>query len=118
MQDYRKLLVWEKSHKLLLGVYADAAKYLNPPLAWGIRDQITKASLSIGSNIAEGAGRGSDGDFRRFLFYSLGSTNEVEYDLLVARDLAFIPGNVHRERTEQVEEVRRMLSSFVQRLTV
>jgi four helix bundle protein len=117
MQDYRKLTVWQKAHELTLGVYADSAKFLVQPLAWGLRDQTTRAALSIGSNIAEGAGRDGVSEFRRFLFYSLGSTNELEYDLLVARDLSFIASDLHRQRAEQVEEVRRMLSSLVKRLT-
>jgi four helix bundle protein len=117
MQDYRNLVVWQKAHALTLGVYADAARHLMQPLAWGLRDQATRAALSIGSNMAEGAGRDGDPEFRRFLFYSLGSTNELEYDLLVARDLSFITGDLHRQRTEQIEEVRRMLSSLIQRLT-
>ena len=54
--------------------------------------------------------------FRRFGFYSLGSTNELEYDFLLAKDLRFIPAALHDHRAEQIAEVRRMLSSFVQTL--
>jgi four helix bundle protein len=75
---------------------------------------MTRAAISIPSNIAEGAGRGSDPDFRRFLFHSLGSANELEYDLLLARDLTFFSLALHRQRTEQLEEVRRMLSGLIQ----
>jgi four helix bundle protein len=118
MQDYRQLLMWHKAHRLVLDVYADSAKFLRHPDAWPVKDQMVRAAISVPSNMAEGAGRGSDLDFRRFLFHSLGSSNELEYDLLLARDVSFIPAAVHRQRTEQLEEVRRMLSAFIQRLTV
>ena len=117
MQDYRKLVVWQKAHKLVLDVYADSAKYLKKPDAWAVRDQLRPAAISIPSNIAEGAGRGTDPDFRRFLFHSLGSTNELEYDFLLAKDLSFLPVPLYEQRTRQIEEVRRMLSSLVMRLT-
>lgn len=66
MQDYRKLRVWQKAHTLTLETYA-AAAYLKAPPAWPLRTQLRRASISVPSNIAEGAGRGSDADFRRFL---------------------------------------------------
>ena len=117
MQDYRKLWVWQKAHSLVLDVYADSAKYLRQPDAWDIRDQMRPAAISIPSNIAEGAGRSSDPDFRRFLFHSLGSANELEYDFLLAKDLALVPVALYDRRTRQIEEVRRMLSSLVVHLT-
>ena len=116
MQDYRNLRVWEKAHRLMLETYALSA-HLQKPDAWPVRDQMFRAAISIPSNIAEGAGRGSDPDFRRFLWHSLGSCNELEYDLLLARDLRLLPLEAHKRLAGQLEEVRRMLSSLVQRLT-
>ena len=116
MQDYRKLWVWQKAHQLTLDVYADSATYLHGPRCWALRDQLQRAAISVPSNIAEGAGRGSNRDFRRFVFNSLGSVNELEYDLLLARDLRFMPVGLHERRAEQIAEVRRMLSSFARTL--
>ncbi len=116
MQDYRKLYVWQKAHALALESYAISAN-LTEPGAWPLRDQLLRAAISIPSNIAEGAGRSSKRDFRRFLFHSLGSCNELEYDLLVARDLRFLPGATYTRLTGEVEEVRRMLTSLAERLT-
>ena len=116
MQDYRNLRVWQKAHELALATYAVSA-HLQTRDAWAVRDQMFRAAISIPSNIAEGAGRGSDLDFRRFVWHSLGSCNELEYDLLLARDLRFLPVAVHTRLAGKVEEVRRMLSSLVQRLT-
>ena len=116
MQDYRKLKVWQKAHKLALDMYADSAMYLNGPRCWTLRDPVHRAAVSVPSNLAEGAGRGTNPDFRRFVFHSLGSTNELEYDLLLAKDLRFLPAGLHERRGEQIAEVRRMLSSFAQTL--
>jgi four helix bundle protein len=116
MQDYRKLLVWQKAHRLTLDVFADAAEHLQHRPAWELRGQIHGAAISVPSNIAEGSGRGSKSDFRRFCFYSLGSVNELEYDLLLAKDLRFLPVSLHAGRAEQIQEVRRMLSRFAQTL--
>ena len=116
MQDYRKLFVWQKAHQLTLGVYEDAARHLAHRPAWELRGQVHGAAISIPANIAEGSGRGSNADFRRFCFYSLGSVNELEYDLLLAKDLRFLPVDLHDRRAEQLQEVRRMLTSFAQTL--
>ena len=116
MQDYRNLYVWQKAHRLALAVYA-VFPYLKAPEAWALRDQVLRAAISIPSNVAEGAGRGSNRDFRRFLFHSLGSCNELEYDLLLARDLAFLPDASHSGLVGQLEEVRRMLTGLIQTIS-
>jgi four helix bundle protein len=116
MQDYRNLQVWQKAHALALATYGISA-YLRRAEAWPLRDQVFRAAISTPSNIAEGAGRGSDLDFRRFLLRSLGSCNELEYDLLLARELEFLPSPVQAKLAGELEGVRRMLSSLVQRLT-
>jgi four helix bundle protein len=64
MQDYRKLFVRQKAHKLALDVYADSAKYLAHRPAWELRGQVHGAAISVPSDIAEGSGRGSNSDFR------------------------------------------------------
>jgi four helix bundle protein len=63
-----------------------------------------------------GRGRGSDQDFCRFLWYSNGSCNELEAELLIARDVKLIPEQVHIELADGISEVRRMLTSLIQTL--
>ena len=113
MQDYRKLLVWQKAHNLALNTY-ELPAYLLKPEGWPLRDQILRAVISIPSNIAEGAGRGSDPDFRRFLCHSMGSCNELESQLLLAKDLKFIPSELHTRLGNDLSEVRKMLSALIQ----
>jgi four helix bundle protein len=115
MQDYRKLRVWQKAHRLTLDTYAFAIT-LRAPTEWALRDQLLRAAISVPSNIAEGAARGSDSDFNRFLRHSLGSLNEVEYDLLLARDLGFLNAPGHARLRTQLEEVRRMLNGLMGQL--
>jgi four helix bundle protein len=68
------------------------------------------------ANIAEGCGRAGDRDFRRFLRHSLGSACELEYHLLLARDLGFFSEQTYRPLNSQVVEVKRMLVGLIRRL--
>ena len=113
MQDYRKLKVWQKAHSLAINTYAVSA-YFRAPEAWPLRDQMLRAAISIPSNIAEGSGRGSNPDFKRFLWHSLGSCNELEYDLQLARDINVLPVDRYTGLDAQVAEVRRMLVGLVE----
>ena len=94
MQDYRKLNVWQKAHTLTTQVYTVSAGSPHRR-AWPLRDQLLRALISVPSNIAEGAARGHRADFRRFLSTLWGRLNEVEYHLLLARDLGFLPADAH-----------------------
>ena len=111
MQDYRNLKVWQKAHHLTLRTYAFSVT-LTLPHSWPLRDQMIRAAISVPSNLAEGAGRAGDTEFCRFLEYSLGSLNELEYDLLLARDLQLLEPREYSRFCEQVIEVRKMLSGL------
>ena len=115
MQDYRKLYVWQKAHQLAINTYALPA-YLLKPEAWPLRDQILRSAISIPSNIAEGAGRGSNADFSRLCWFSMGSCNELESQLLLARDVKFIGDKIHSRLGDEIVGVRRMLTRFIQTL--
>jgi four helix bundle protein len=112
MQDYRKLFVWQKAHKLAVDTYS-LSEYFQRPEAWKLRDQIFDAVISIPANIAEGAGRSSSADFKRFLWYSNGSCNEFESEILLARDVSILSMNIHARFESRLCEVRRMLTSFI-----
>ena len=116
MQDYRKLRVWQAAHQLAIDVYALPA-YLLKPECWPLRDQVLRSAISIPSNIAEGAGRGSNADFSRFCWHSMGSCNELESQLHLASDLKFIPPQIHRQLADDVVSVRQQLTRFIQTLT-
>ena len=113
MQDFKNLRAWQKAHQLAMDAYALPA-YLQDPRGWALRDQILKAVISIPSNIAEGAGRGSDRDFCRFLWYSMGSCNEFESDLMLGRDVTLIPRDLFTQLGNGVSNVRKTLTRLIQ----
>ena len=113
MQDFKNLRVWQKAHHLAIDAYA-LPEYLQEPKGWVLRDQILKSVISIPSNIAEGAGRGSDPDFCRFLWYSMGSCNEFESQIILGRDVKLIPVPVFTQLGNQLSDVRKDLTRLIQ----
>jgi four helix bundle protein len=112
MKDFRQLKVWEKSHQLALGIYKATKEFPKEEL-YGLTSQIRRASMSIPTNIAEGCGRNTDADFARFLQIAMGSASETEYQLILARDLGFLPTDSYGILHTDVEEVKRMLASLL-----
>ncbi len=115
MKNFRDLGVWHKAHLLALEVYKITAHFPKEEL-YGLTSQLRRAAASIPSNIAEGCGRGSDPDFARFLQIAMGSASEVEYQLLLAHDLSFISPANYTRLNDLVTEVKRMLTSLLQKL--
>lgn len=115
MQDFRKLSVWKKSHELTLQVYRETSAFPKAELS-GLTSQLRRAAASVPTNIAEGCGRGTDADFGRFLAITLGSASEVEYLVLLARDLELLTEEAARDLAAGVVEVKRMLTSLAKRV--
>jgi four helix bundle protein len=86
MQSFRNIKVWEKAHALTLQIYKVSKSFPKEEL-FALTSQMRRASASVGANIAEGVCRKGDGEFGRFLFIAMGSASELEYHLLLARDL-------------------------------
>lgn len=112
MKDFRKLSVWERAHVLALEIYRATATFPREEI-YGITSQVRRASISIAANIAEGYGRGGDGEFHRFLSIAAGSAAEVEYFLLLARDLSLLSMPAYKDLQTQIVEVQRMLSGLL-----
>ncbi len=74
--------------------------------------------MSIPTNIAEGCGRNTDAEFARFLQIAMGSASETEYQLILARDLEFLPKELYEKLHGGVEEVKRMLASLLKTVRV
>jgi four helix bundle protein len=108
MQDYTRLLVWQRSRALTLGVH-EATRALHPRTLHGLRTQLLRASMSIGANLAEGASRESRADFARFVSIALGSATEVEHHLITCSDLGVVDRSIMERLLAQVIEIRRML---------
>ena len=112
MQDFRKLLIWEKSHKLTLSIYNLTHSFPKEEM-YGLTSQIRRASSSVPINIAEGCGRGSDADFARFLQIAFGSVSETEYLLLLCFELGYFSENNYMEMTYLVQEIKKMLAKLI-----
>lgn len=117
MEDFKNLRVWAKSHALAIEVYQTTRLF---PIdeRYGLTSQIRRAAASIGANIAEGCGRRSDPEMKRFLQIARGSASELECHLLLARDLEILQAADFKKLEPKVLEIQRMLAALVQRLTV
>ena len=115
MKDFRDLKVWEKARQLTLAVYKATAAFPKDEM-YGLTSQIRRSCASVPANIAEGCGRGSDAEFARFLQIAMGSASELEYHLLLARDLSLFQQTKYENLGQEVIEVKRMLTSFPQKL--
>jgi four helix bundle protein len=109
------LKVWEKAHQLTLEVYKGTTGFPRDEL-YGLTSQIRRSSASIAANIAEGCGRGGTTELRRYLQISMGSASELEYHLLLARDLRILDATTYESLAPRVTEIKRMLTSFMQKL--
>lgn len=115
MQDFRRLSVWQKSHRLTLAIYKISQTF-PPDERFGLTSQLRRASSSISANIAEGCGRGSRIELRHFLHVAMGSASEVEYFLLLARDLGFVTPVGYVQADKNVTEIKKMLSGLIESL--
>ena len=115
MQDFRKLKVWERSHRLSLQVYELTRGFPKEEL-FGLTSQLRRAAVSVELNLAEGCGRGSDVDFNRFVVMAIGSASEVECLLLIARDLRLISGPASNGVLAESLAIKRMLIALSQKL--
>ena len=115
MRDFRQLKVWEKAHAITLDVYRLTASFPREE-QFGMTSQMRRCSASIAANIAEGCGRTGNGDLYRFLNVSSGSAGELEYFLLLARDLRLIQANSYETLQKQIVEIQRMLASLQRRV--
>ena len=115
MIDFKTLKIWEISHEIALAVYKLTRSFPKEEI-YGLTSQMRGSASSIPTNIAEGCGRGSDKDLSRFLQISMGSTNELEYQLILSKDLNYIKENEYVEYTEKLILLKKMLISFIKKV--
>lgn len=115
VSDFKKLAVWRKAHALALNTDRIATG-IRRSQHTSLRNQMSRAAMSIPANIVEGRGQVSEKEFARFLRYSLNSSSELEYHLLVARDVGAISQNNFSALCDQLVEVRKMLHGLLKRL--
>lgn len=112
MQDFRDLRIWKRAVDINTEIYLISGKFPRHE-AWGLTNQIRRASVSIASNIAEGRGRKTDKDFSHFLYISRGSINEVLTQLIIAKNLEYFSHEEYIKLDNNLDILNKMLSGFI-----
>ena len=112
MRNYRDLQVWTKAHLLTLDLYKISRTFPREEM-YGLTVQLRRAAASIGANLAEGCGRRTSGELARFVRIAMGSASELDYHLLLCRDLEFMKEDDFKRTARNLVEVRKMLTSFL-----
>jgi four helix bundle protein len=113
--DFRNLVVWKRSHQTVLRIY-QMTRLFPSDERFGLTSQLRRAAVSIPSNIAEGSSRMARGSYRALVDVALGSAGEVDYQLLLAKDLGYMHCDEHRELASEVVEIRAMLAALYRAL--
>ncbi len=117
MHNFKRLDVWRRGYLLSLEIVRVAESFTGVA-RFALGDQIVRAAISIPSNIAEGSGRGSNKEFRRFLSIALGSAYELDTQVQLARDLDLIPEAEAEKFTMEIDELQRMLRRLRRNTTI
>lgn len=115
MHDYRKLHVWAEAIDLVTAIYKLTDSFPKKEI-YGITAQMRKCSVSIPSNIAEGAGRKTDGEFIVFLGYSNGSCCELETQLIISKNIELIDIDTLNSFSEKLQRIEKMIFKLVESL--
>lgn len=115
IKTYRDLIVWEKAMSFVTSIYFATKKFPVDEL-YSLTNQIRRCAVSIPSNIAEGFGRNSRKEFKRYLQISMGSIFEIQTQIQISHNLTYIDKSVFDNLFEFSREIERMLSSLINRL--
>ena len=114
-RNYRELVVWQEGIKLAKAVYKLTEKFPRQE-TYALADQIRRAVVSVPSNIAEGQARKAPGDFKRFLYISLGSLAEVDTQLILAQEFGYLNKEDIEPLDEQIQGLRKKLYALINSL--
>ena len=115
MRDFKKYEVWNISHEFVLKIY-NLTRQIHEMEKYQLTSQMQRAAYSIPSNFSEGCGRDSDKDFNRFIQMALGSAHELEYFILLSKDLNYITEAQFFELAEGINEIKRKLYNLSKKL--
>lgn len=115
MQDFRKLLVWQRAHQLALETYRITNNFPKDEI-FGLRHVMRKTSIDIPGYLAESSIKSDDSEAARCVSAALGFANRLEYYALMARDLGFLTAEIHGPYENEIIEVKKMMGSFKRRL--
>ena len=111
-RNFRNYQVWQDAVE-----YASHVYKITTAMPWfekkGLCDQLQRAVVSISSNIAEGSAKPSDADFAKFLDIALGSSYEVETQLLIAKNIGYINVGIYKDLSTRLQEIEKQLTGFI-----
>ena len=111
MHNFRNLKVWEKSIDFAVECYKSTANFPSEE-KFGLISQIRRAAVSVPANIAEGAGRNTDGEFNQFLGNAKGSSFELETLFIIAEKVEILPKQEFDQKLLEVQEIQKMLTGL------
>ena len=114
-KSYKQLIVWQRALSLSLAIYRSTRTFPDEE-RFGLTSQLRRAGVSVASNIAEGYGRGTRGEYKQFLAIARGSTLEVQTQFIIANELGYFAPNAFQELESLSEEVSKMLYSLIAKL--
>ena len=115
MKDFKQLKIWQRGIKIVVDSYRLADGFPQTE-KFGLREQITRAAVSIPSNIAEGSSRASEKDYKRYLEIALGSSFELETHIVIAHQLNFGSEPLRNQILQDLDEQQKMLTAFIRTL--
>lgn len=115
INNYRDLVVWQKSMALITEIYSISKEFPSSE-SYGLTNQLRRSAISIPSNIAEGYGRNSTGDYKRFLQIAVGSLFELQTQIEIAFNLQYVSQTVFDNLLERTRELDRMLFSLIKKI--
>jgi four helix bundle protein len=115
MHEYKKLIVWQESVKLVKEVYLTTKKFPSEE-KFGLVSQINRSAVSVSSNIAEGAGRNTKGEFKNFLGNASGSSYELETQLILANSLNYISNDAFQKLIIKIDIIQEMIYNLIKSL--
>ncbi len=115
MRDFRQLRTWEASHRLTLEIYSVTKDFPKDEL-FTLTSQMRRSASSISSNIAEGCGRETNKEYARFLQIAMGSAYELDYQILLSKDLGYIKASNYTELDVKIDSVKRQLAVLLRKV--
>jgi four helix bundle protein len=113
--SFKDLVVWQKAVQMSLAIYKLTSSFPSSE-QYGLTNQLRRASVSVASNIAEGYGKATKGEYRHYLGHARGSNGEIQTQLVIARGLGFGPGESLESAEGLSNEVGRMLVVLMKKL--
>lgn len=115
VESFKDLVVWQRAIQMFLSVYKLTGSF-PPSEQFGLTQQLRRASVSVASNIAEGYGRSTKGEYLQFLGHARGSNCEIQTQLVIAEGLGLGKANARHESDDLCQEIGRMLTSLTRKL--